>query len=989
MVTVQRWRFGPFEVDAGEHRLLRDGEPVAVTHKALALLTELLRRPGRLVTKTELFETVWAGRVVTDAALSRVIRELRVALGDDAAAPRYIATAHGLGFRFVAVVAVESSTPDVADTSAAEALPNARLDGRLEWQLVRRDAELAVLDQALAEARLGKRRVVFITGEAGIGKTALVEAFLERHAAGLCWAQGRCIEQYGTGEAYLPILEALEGLARQTGAAALRGVLARYAPAWLALLPWLAHDTGPALLPHKPSHPAITPQRMLREIAQALEVLATERPVLLWLEDLHWSDPSTLAVVSFLAGRREPARLLLAATFRPGDAHAAETPLPGLVSQLRQRKQAQELALQRLDADAVESYMALRFDSVRSATLGALAAFVHQRTEGNALFTVAMVDDLLRRGLLEPTRDGCRLTAPLAQLGDVLPESLRHLVHEEIDRLSDVDRRLVEAAAVAGVDFSAAAVAAALQTDTATVEDRCTRLAEQGRLLRGRAATTWPDGTVASGFGFLHALYWRGTDDRVPEGRRAEWQLRIGLAQERAYGAQLSTIAAELAMRFEAGRDAERSVRYFRLAAAGALARGAYQEGIDHLRHALAALPRLLPAQQPRVALDVLLTLGAALMTVQGYASVEVEATYQRALALCHASGGPGDLDRIQRGLWNVWFSRADLARARETAEALLARANAQADLGLVFDALAKLGHTCLHSGDFREAQAHLERALAMSEATAGAAFRRESPRLLAYLSWVLWYLGEPGQALDCSARSLAAIGPDTSVHTHVLLLGHASWLRWLRGEVREAAGYGQQQVALSVEHGLTYWRVWGEFMVGLAAAHEGRLDEGAAAMREATRTMQRLGTVVGTTSWLYLLAEVELAAGHVDAARAALAGSSDLIACASRARNAAETARVEGELALAEDGIAAGRLRAEAAFAAALQIARAQDARSLELRAATRLARLWEAGGDAARGHALLAPIRARFSEGFDTADLRQADGLLARLQANGLRGL
>ena len=980
MVTVQRWRFGPFEVDAAEHRLLRDGEPVAVTHKAFTLLAELLRRPGRLITKAELFETVWAGRVVTDAALSRVIRELRVALGDDAATPRYIATAHGLGFRFVAVVAMQGSPPAAA--LAPDAQANAVPDGRL----VRRDAELAVLDQALADARLGKRRVVFVTGEAGIGKTALVEAFIERHAAGadLCWAQGRCIERYGTGEAYLPMLEALEGLARQTGAAALRGVLARYAPAWLALLPWLAHDTDPARLQR---NPAITPDRMLREIAQALEVLATERPVVLWLEDLHWSDPSTLAVVSFLAGRREPARLLLAATFRPGDAHAAETPLPGLVSQLRQRKQAHELALQRLDADAVEAYLALRFNSVRSDTLRELAAFVHQRTEGNALFTVAVVDDLLRRGLLEPSRDGCRLTAPLAELGDVLPESLRHLVHDEIDRLSDADRRLVEAAAVAGVDFSAAAVAAALQTDTSTVEDRCTRLAEQGRLLRGRAATTWPDGTVASGFGFLHALYWRGTDERVPEGRRADWQRRIGLAQERAYGTQLGMIAAELAMRFEAGRDAERTVRYCRLAAAGALARCAYQEGIDHLRRALAALPRLPPAQQPREELDVLLPLGAALMTVQGYASAEVEATYQRALTLCHACGGPADLDRIQRGLWNVWFSRADLARARATAEALLARASAQADEGLVFDALAKLGHTCLHSGDFTDAQAHLERALAMSEATVGAAFRRESPRLLAYLSWVLWYLGEPTRALDCSARSLALIGTDTSVHTRVLLLGHASWVGWLRGEVREAAAFGEQQVALSVEHGLTYWRVWGEFMVGLAAAHEGRVAEGTAAMRAATQTMRRLGTVVGTTSWLYLLAEVELSAGRIDAARAALSGSTDLIVCASRARNAAETARVEGELALAEDGATGGRAGAEQAFAAALQIARAQGAHSLELRAAMRLARLWEADGEAARGHDLLAPVRARFSEGVDTADLRQADVLLARWRATGAR--
>ncbi len=962
------WRFGPFEADAAEHQLRRDGEVVAVTRKSFALLATLLSRPGKLFTKAELFDIVWAGTVVTDAALSRAIRELRVALGDDAAAPRYIATAHGLGFRFVALVSLERATPEPPERAAA-----------IDPRFVGRDSELALLGEALAGARAGKRQTVFVTGEAGIGKTALVEAFLRRPdtRTEVRTTQGRCVEQYGTGEAYLPILEALEHLAGEVGTDRMREVLLRYAPAWMAQLPWLAHDADAESMRRATAEGSA--QRMLREIAQALEVLAADRPIVLWLEDLHWSDPSSLAVIAFLAGRREPARLLLIASFRPADAQVGAAPLHGLALQLAQRGQAMPLALARLDQAALARYLRARFGSASQLPLAALAAFLHRRTDGNALFTVAMVDDLLRSGRLVESDGAWKLRGSVAELGDGLPDDLRRLVHAQIERLDEDDRRLVEAAAVAGTDFAAAHLAAALQSDLAGIEDRCTRLALSGRFLRVRAPLAWPDGTQSAGFGFLHALYWQGTFERVPHGRRADWQRRIGLAQEEAFGAQCADIAAELAMRFQAAGDARRSFEYSRLAGVSALTRSAYGEGIGHMRRALALAPGLPPARRDEDELAVLLPLGAALMTVQGYASAEVEASYERALFLGRRSGRPRDVDRAQRGLWNVWFSRAELDRARAAAEDLLARASAQADEGLVFDALAKLGHTQLHQGEFAAARARIDSALAMTGA--GASYRREAPRLLAYLSWVLWYLGEPNQALLCSERSLAAIGDDTSVHTEALLLGHASWVRWLRGEAVEAAALGRRQCALSAEHGLTYWQVWGEFMVGLVEARQGHLETGMAAMRAAIETMQGLGSVVGTTSWLYLLAESELAMGRPDLARATLAGSSDLLARASRARNAAETVRVQGELALHE-GEPASCADAEAFFAAALAIAESQGARSLALRAATALARHWARGGDEPRAHALLAGHCAGFSEGLDTADLLHARALLAELR-------
>jgi hypothetical protein len=301
----------------------------------------------------------------------------------------------------------------------------------------------------------------------------------------------------------------------------------------------------------------------------------------------------------------------------------------------------------------------------------------------------------------------------------------------------------------------------------------------------------------------------------------------------------------------------------------------------------------------------------------------------------------------------------------------------AGADAGATFDALAKLGHTCLHSGEFIGAQAHLERALAMAP-DLDAAAAREAPRLLAYLSWVLWYLGAPDQALARSEESLAVTAGGSSPHTRALVLGHAAFIRMLRGESDAACALATEQCRLGNEHDLPYWVIWGRFLLSHADAMAADPVRGATAMREGIAAMRGLGTMVGITSWLYLLAEVELAAGRPAAARAALQESADRIASRSRARNAAETARFEGHVALALDSGPAGRSEARRCYEAARAIASAQRARSLELRALTDLLVVADDGNERERAVAALGEHVAGFAEGSSTADLRAAAALL-----------
>lgn len=972
-MSGQRWRFGPFEVDLQEQRLWGAGQVVPVTRKALALLASLIARPGKLVTKGELFATVWAGTAVTDSALSRVVRELRVALGDDALSPTYIETAHGLGFRFIASVsAIESPT---------EVLP---VGTPLPSHLVGREREMQVLGRALDAASTRLRQVVFVTGDPGIGKTSLVEAFLGRQAAaaGACVARGACIEQYGTGEAYLPILGALEDLARQRGAEALREALTRYAPTWLAQLPWLAHGADPMLLQRTLA--SASAQRMVREIAQLFEVLALERPLVLWLEDLHWSDPSSLDVLSFLARRPEPSHLLVIGSYRPADA-PDEAPLARLANDLTLRRACTQLPLEPLGADSIASYLRSRFPTSSGPEIDELAAFMYRHTDGNPLFTVSVVDDLVRRGDLAEDGDGGVTRRPIAELDAGMPDSLRQLIYGQFDRLDAADGRVVEAAAVAGFEFSSAAVAAALQRDVGDVDECCTRLAEGRRFLQARGAVTWPDGTVAGRFAFTHALHWQAIFERVPQSRRASWQGLIGQREEQAFRDSPMLVASELAMRFEAAGDLPRSIAYLRQAGAAALARCAYAECIQLLRHALDLVNRLPGERRSLHELELLLPLGAALMAVRGYASSEVEDTYRRALWLCRQGAETGNLVRAQRGLWNVALVRADLAQAESLSDELLDAAERGVDGGLLFDALAKHGETCLHRGDFTGARRSLERALGLPASRHGDRTPRELPRVAGYLAWVLWYTGYPEQALGRAEDAMAFAGEVGSPHSSAFALGFVGWLHAFRGDMARLQAVAQEQRALSIEHDLVYWRVWSDLLQGIVTARSGDARAGAQAMASAVGAFRAMGAEVGVAHFLCAQAEAMLAGGDAAGADAALQASADLIARTGNAYHAAETLRLQGEVACGVGG-AQSRDLAVGRFEQALALARRQGARALELRAASSLARLWSDEGQRSRSVNLLGPIHSAIDGGFDTHDLVTARALLAG--AHGLDG-
>jgi predicted ATPase len=714
------------------------------------VLRYLVERPGQLVTKDELLAAVWAGTVVSEAALTKGVHELRQALNDDAHAPRYIATVHRRGLRFLALV-TSSTQPVRRRAVRGQRRPASPPHHRPPTPaLVGRDAELAQLWGWSEQALRGARQMVFVTGEAGIGKTTVVDALVQRLAREQrVWvARGQCIEYYGQGEPYMPVLEALEQLGRGPARLRLVPLLRQYAPTWLVQLPGLLRGSERARLERQVQ--GAGQARMLRELATALDVLSARQGLVLWLEDLQWSDVSTLDVLAMLGRRQAPARLLVLGTYRPVDVLVRDHPLKGVKQELQGHGQCQELALDFLSAAAVQAYLVRRFPGLGqdAGGLRRLAQFVHQRTDGNALFMVNMVEYVVQQGVLREVEGQWALHGQMGDVAGGVPESLQQMIEHHFAYLQPAEQRLLEVASVEGVEFSTAAVAAGLETAADTVEEGCEGLVRRQHFVRASRTEAWPDGTVVGHYRFIHGLYQEVVYRRVPAGRRARLHQAIGARKEAGYGDRAPEIAAELALHFARGRDYGQAVRYYRQTGARALAGSAYREAVRYLEQALAALAYLPPDRA---------TLEQA-VDLRGDLSAALEPLAQWEQALPHLREAETIAERLgdHRRLGRIYRRLASVLRNLRDGEALAycqrahAVATALGDIGLQIWANLNMGVSYHDLGDYHRAIACVQQMLtALQEVLPDQSFGGVVLPGIRARIWMVNCLGELGEFAD------------------------------------------------------------------------------------------------------------------------------------------------------------------------------------------------------------------------------------------------
>ena len=860
---------------------------------------------------------------------------------------------------------------------------------REDGTLPGREPELEQLGELLQEARAGHRQIVFVTGEPGIGKTRLIHTFLERvledEAEEPAWiAGGICIELHGEGEAYLPILEALDRLAHEAGAERLRRVLLRWAPSWLAQMPWLLQPGDSKQTPAP--LPVATPTRMLREFCLAMEAFSQERPLVLWLEDLHWSDSATLDLLAALAARSESARLLILATYRPVEAAMHAHPIASLKRTLVAQRGCRELALELLDVPAVQEYLRQRCATELEP---ALADLIHGRTEGNPLFMITVVNQLVAEGwLARATADeDWTLTRPVETLRALVPDSLKGIVEAQLEGMSAEELGVLTAGSAVGETFATQLVAAALGQETEAVEKVCGRLAGWGHFLDDAGSGHWPDGSAGEHYRFHHAVFRSHLYERLPSAQRQQLHHRIAVRLEEGHASQPGAVASELALHFERGGDPERAVEHLIAAAEGVRRRSGDREAVAYFDRALGLLSSL-PDSDDRARRELELRIHQW-REVHSYAAVSArdhDGSLARALELCDRVGDSQARAYVSSYRTISLIIEGELDAAEAVDEQRVEYASRLADPVLLSTAHEAVGRIAFLRGELDCAAREYPLCVGALEGVEPQEPQRllgHDPGVMAlgHLGWTRWLQGYPDQARlhagACLARSEAIGHPLNQCYALILALFLEQF--WRDAKAAGALAESFDGIVEECDFELPYPQAWA--VKGRTHSQSMELDVALARLRQGVSVARRSRVHQGLSHLLATLAEAELARG---AAHEGLAAIDEALAFVEKSGERfweAEIHRLRGELL----GLSGGAVPVEACFQTvetcfqtALAVARAQGARSLELRAATSLARHWKSGARKDEARALLAPVYDGFTEGLDSADLRDAKMLL-----------
>jgi DNA-binding winged helix-turn-helix (wHTH) protein len=960
-------RIGEFQLDSTAQRLWRNEEPIDLAPQVWAVLTCLVERAGQLVTKEEILRSAWPGVVVSDMALSQAVRRLRAAFGDEARAPRYIETAHRRGFRLIAPIGTEPSEGRVWTEPAL---------------FVGRDTERRRLAELLEAARREVRQTVFIEGEAGIGKTALLRSFLAEQTGGeVRLAAAQCVEQQGSAEPYMPVLEALDRLARSSRETL--DALRRYAPTWLVQMPWLLAAEEARELRSVVGE--ATRARMLREMTRALEVLSAARPLVIVLEDLHWADAATLDLLASIARRRDAARLMILGTYRPTEAIAYQHPIVALVRALWAGCACTRLGLAPLGLAEVEAYLSKRFSAPRLAA--SLARGICERSEGNPLFLVAMVDHLMERGFLVEGGGRWRLARSIED-DDLreIPTSLREMIELQLASLDPRELELLRAASVAAVEFRSASVAAALDRPgpegIEAVESACDRLIARRHLLRAAGDQTWPDGTRAAAYAFRHQLYRQALYEQLPHGRRRRLHQRIGERLEQGFANDLRRVAAELALHFEQSSDDAKAIAYFVLAARQAHRRFADREAAQFLRTALGHLGRL-PADPARNLNELQIRVGIVLAhwLAELERPEEDEQHVARIQEFTRDFEGPESFSLCHR-LWTVYSFRSLPDLAAPFADRLIAIASSGERAQRMEASIAR-GMTALMQGKFMEATDDETRALEAygtgdppdCAGFSGYETKWEDAgvRVHGYLGMALLLSGALDRASTHLKKAIdlcaGRLHPKHAAAAYISCAG----LFTLLGDIELAGELSDRGLAIAEEHTLPSLLAAASPQRAWLAIESGAEKEPGSLIRGAWNDYLRGRSGNPAAVGPLLLADACHMAGMVDEGMAVVETVWRDTRQGGPRWHDAELRRLEGELILLR-GRGDGRAEAARRFRSAVEIARAQGAWFHGLRAATSLARLCRGHRNEREARATLEHLYSRFSEGLSTPALRSA---------------
>jgi predicted ATPase len=839
--------------------------------------------------------------------------------------------------------------------------------------LVGRESEVTLLLDRWVQVQDGQGQVVLLSGEGGIGKSRLVQV-LKEHVAGELHTLQECrCSPYHTQSAFFPLIDLLQRKlhwqSEDTPDEKLHKLetvliqthldVEKAVPLFTPLLALpLPDDRYPTL--------SLSSQRQRQQTMEALVTIfleaAAQHPVVLIVEDLHWIDPSTLEFLDLFIDQVPTAQILTLLTCRL-------TFQPPWSS----RSYLTQMTLSRLSHNQIER-MTEQVAGGKSLPAEVLQQIV-EKTDGVPLFVEEMTKAVLESGVLKETDGHYKLVAPLTSL--TIPATLQDSLMARLDRLMTA-KVIAQLGATIGRHFSYELLQAVSQLDEATLQRELTRLVE-AELLYQRGV---PPQTT---FTFKHALIRDAAYESLLRGTRQQYHQRIAQILEERFPEPVETQPELLAHHYTEAALNEQSVVYWHKAGQRAVQRSANVEAISHLRKGLEVLQTLPDApERTEHELELLIALGAPLMVIHGYGSPEAEHVYAQARMLCQKVEGSPHLFPALWGYNRVCLQRAEYQVAREVGEQLLTLAERMQDSARLLEAHFALGAPLLWMGEIEAALLHMEAGRRLYDPQQHRSLMLRSGHdhevgCLTYEARALWFLGYPDRALRRIYEALTRARELSHPFSQARALRFVVALHQYRRESQQAREKVEELLTIARTQDFALWVAIGTMMLGWTLAMQGQ-EEGIGQIHQGLNAVRAVGTELGQSYWLSMLAEAYAQVGRREEGLTVLNEALTFVEKTGERVHEAELHRLKGQLLLQ---LSPGNpAEAETCFHKALDIARHQQAKSWELRAAMSLARLWQSQDKRQEAYDLLAAVYGWFTEGFDTLDLKDAKSLLDELE-------
>jgi len=1024
------FRIGDWLVQPSLNRVSGCGRSASLCPKFMDLLVFLASRAGEVVSKDEIIERVWEGRFVSESVISRAVSIIRKAIRDSPQFPRMIETIPKRGYRVVAPVSGIFRPGDVygarRDLRALSPPDPGQLAGAPSAGgaiIVGRESELSRLSGLLAKVLAGAGRVVFITGEAGTGKTALATEFIRRAIAErptLACATGNCNAHTGAGDPCLPFREILRHLAEgcsaptpwDTGRAdsvsppglltlRLAEAIVQSGPDLIGTLvsgdflserlqSYCPAPTGPPREIERLARENLNPLAAARlqqtdlfeQFARVMIRLAAHGPLILMLDDLQWADGSSINLLFHLGRRISSSAILVLAAYRPSEVCAGRGggrhPLEGVVNEL-QRHSGEPLIELKEEND--RSFVDCLLDAESNQLGAGFREMLYCLTRAHPLFTTELLRILREKGHLARDNSGCWIDASPVDWRS-LPARVEGVIAERIERLSPRLQSIVTVAAVEGERFTGEVLGRVLGIDDMSmVQILGEELDKRCCLIRAEGSTL-VEGRRFSRYRFRHVLFQKYIHDRLDAAERAYLHEKVGLVLESLIGDLVDSLAADLAWHFREAGSRRKAVDYYERAGKRARRLLASHEAIAQLSQALDLLDQSPEsAERTEKELDVRIEMTAPIIALEGPAAPRLLSFFERTWRLCRLLPDSRRSIAVLQPMRSFYTARGDHQVALRLADEMLQLSESVGEPGLLAASHISKAMALIYLGEPATARYHLEVGLDLCNRgycpaiAPGMVYDPEiAPR--SWLSVTLWMLGFPDLAVAHGDAAIARARSLDNPHSlaFALTIGGAM-LAVRRREPERAIRFADEAVGLSRERRFGFLLPGALVMRSVAQIEAGDFQSGCENLRLNIEGFEATGARYHQTPMLSYLAQGLARLGRADEAFQAIDKARTAVESTGERFWEAEVIRTHGEVLLAAGGDPSD---AAEDFRSAVSVACRQGARALELRAATSLARLLCREQRGAEASELLEPIYRSFTEGLDTPDLRDARAVL-----------